>query len=76
MRRALAFVGGVLSGGAIGTAVALLFSPKSGDAMRDGLRARYERALQAGREAAAQRRAELEAQLAAMTGAEEPAERR
>lgn len=76
MRRALAFVGGVLSGGAIGTAVALLFSPKSGDAMRDGLRAHYERALQAGREAAAQRRAELEAQLAAMTGAEEPAERR
>lgn len=76
MRRALAFVGGVLSGGAIGTAVALLFSPKSGDAMRDGLRARCERALQAGREAAAQRRAELEAQLAAMTGAEGPAERR
>ena len=76
MRRALAFVGGVLSGGELGTAVALLFSPKSGDAMRDGLRGRYERALQAGREAAAQRRAELEAQLAAMTGAEEPAERR
>ena len=39
MRRALAFVGGVLSGGAIGTAVALFFSPKSGDAMREGLRA-------------------------------------
>ncbi len=76
MRRALAFVGGVLSGGAIGTAVALLFSPKPGDAMRDGLRGRYQRALQAGREAAAQRRAELEAQLAAMTGAEHPAEPR
>ena len=76
MRRALAFVGGVLSGGAIGTAVALLFSPKSGDAMRQGLRGRYEGVLQAGREAAAQRRVELEAQLAAMTGAEQPAERR
>jgi len=76
MRRALAFVGGVLSGGAIGTAVALLFSPSSGDAMRDGLHERYQRALQAGHEAAAQRRAELEAQLAAMTGAEGPAERR
>ncbi len=76
MRRALAFVGGVLSGGAIGTAVALFFSPRSGDAMREGLRGRYQRALQAGHEAAAQRRAELEAQLAAMTSAQKPAERR
>jgi len=76
MQRALAFVGGVLSGGAIGTAVALLFSPKSGDAVREGLRGRYQRALQAGREAAAQRRAELEAQLAAVTKAQEPAKRR
>jgi len=76
MQQALAFVGGVLSGGAIGTAVALLFSPKSGDAVREGLRGRYQRALQAGREAAAQRRAELEAQLAAVTKAQEPAKRR
>jgi gas vesicle protein len=76
MRRALAFVGGVLSGGAIGTAVALFFAPRSGDALRDGLRERYQHALLAGHEAAAQRRAELEAQLAAMTGVEGPAERR
>ncbi|MCL4237181.1 MAG: YtxH domain-containing protein [Anaerolineae bacterium] len=76
MQRALAFVGGVLSGGAIGTAVALFLSPQSGDAMRAGLRGRYQRALQAGREAAAQRRVELEAQLAALTSAEESAGRR
>lgn len=67
MRRVLAFIGGVLSGGAIGTAVALLFTPKSGDRLRDGLRSRYQRALNAGNTAAEQRRAELEAQLQEMT---------
>ncbi|MBN1564865.1 MAG: YtxH domain-containing protein, partial [Anaerolineae bacterium] len=40
MRRLLAFLGGVLSGGAIGTAVALLFTPRSGDSMRQGVRSR------------------------------------
>jgi gas vesicle protein len=68
MRRLLAFIGGVLSGGAIGTAVALLFTPRSGGTMREGLRAHYRRAVQAGQEAATQKRAELEAQLIEMTG--------
>lgn len=68
MRRLLAFFGGVLSGGAIGTVVALLFTPKSGDGLREGLRARYRRALEAGQAAAEQRRAELEAQLQELTG--------
>ena len=39
MRRLLAFLGGVLGGGLIGTTVALLFTPASGDSMREGLRA-------------------------------------
>jgi gas vesicle protein len=64
----LAFLGGVLSGGAIGTAVALLFTPQSGDAMRQGLRGRYANAIRAGEEAAAQKRAELEAKLAEIAG--------
>ncbi len=68
MRRLLAFIGGVLSGAAIGTAVALLFTPTSGDTMRQGLRQRYANALKAGNEAAQRRRAELEAQLVEMTG--------
>lgn len=70
MRRWLAFVGGVLSGSAIGTAVALLFAPPSGQGVPARLRARYQRAVQAGQEAAARRRAELEAQLAALTSRE------
>jgi len=68
MRRWLAFIGGVLSGGAIGTAVALLFTPESGSAMRRSLRERYTNALKAGDEAAARKRSELEARLAEMTG--------
>jgi gas vesicle protein len=68
MRRLLAFIGGALAGGAIGTAIALLFTPASGGTMRQGLRARYQRAVEAGQTAATQRRAELEAQLVAMTG--------
>jgi gas vesicle protein len=68
MRRLLAFIGGALTGGAIGTAIALFFTPASGGAMRQGLRARYQRAVEAGQTAATQRRAELEAQLVEMTG--------
>jgi gas vesicle protein len=68
MRRLLAFIGGALTGGTIGAAVALIFTPASGSTMRDGLRARYQRAAEAGQAAAAQKRAELETQLAEMTG--------
>ncbi len=68
MRRLLAFIGGALSGGAIGTAIALLFTPTSGTTMRKGLRTRYQQAVEAGHAAAAHRRAELEAQLVEMTG--------
>lgn len=68
MRRLLAFLGGVLSGGAIGTAAALLFTPISGDSFRQGLRDRYAAALQAGEAASARKRQELEAQWSALTG--------
>ena len=68
MRRLLAFVGGVLSGGVIGAAIALLFTPASGDTMRESVRARYAAALKAGQDAAAQRRLDLEARLIEMTG--------
>ena len=68
MRRLLAFGGGLLSGAALGTLLALLFTPASGEAMRQGLRARYQHALAAGRAAAEQKRQELEAQLAQMSG--------
>jgi len=68
MRRMLAFVGGLLSGGVIGTAAALLLTPQSGESMRRALRERWQAARQAGDEAAARRRVELEARLIEMTG--------
>ncbi len=67
MRRLLAFAGGILSGATVGILVALLFTPASGDEMRDDLHQRKQNALMAGRAAAAARRAELEAELASMT---------
>lgn len=72
MRRFLAFLGGVLSGGAIGTVVGLLFTPQSGDAMRENLRQRTDQALAAGSAAAEQKRRELEGQLVDMTGPHPP----
>jgi gas vesicle protein len=72
MRRWLAFVGGILSGGAIGTAIALLFTPASGDSMRTGLRQYWQAALAAGQQAAADKRQELEAKLVEMTGPHPP----
>lgn len=67
MRRLLLFLGGILSGGTVGTAVALLFAPSSGTSMRGDLRTRYQNALKAGDVAALQKRAELERELTAMT---------
>jgi gas vesicle protein len=67
MRRLFSFFGGLLSGGIIGTAIALLFTPESGDSMRQGLRQRYANALQAGEGAAHRKRQELEARLVEVT---------
>lgn len=72
MRRMLAFLGGLMSGAGLGTAVALLFVPTSGTRMRQNLRQRWADALVAGQQAAAQKRAELEAQLIDMTGPHSP----
>lgn len=71
MRRLLAFVGGVLSGGMAGTLVGLLFTPASGNDMRFSLRQRYKNAVQAGQDAAADKRQELEAQLAELTSGQQ-----
>ncbi len=68
MRRLLAFIGGALTGGAVGTAVALLFTPRSGTSMRRGMRTRYRTAIAAGQAAAARKRVELESELVEMTG--------
>lgn len=68
MGRLAKFVGGLLSGGAIGSLLGLLLTPDSGDAMRAGLRTRYRNALSVGRAAGELKRLELEAEFQQMTG--------
>ena len=67
MRRILAFLGGILTGGAVGTAATLLLTPVSGDSLRTRLNTRWQAALQAGQDAALNKRAALEAKLVEMT---------
>lgn len=68
MSRLVKFAGGLLSGGAIGTVLGLLLTPESGDAMRAGLRTRYQNALAVGRAAGELKRLELEAEFKQLTG--------
>ena len=58
------FLGGFLVGAAIGGAVGLLLAPQSGSDLQQKIRERTEMVIEEGRRAAADRRAELEAQFA------------
>jgi gas vesicle protein len=58
------FLGGFLVGTVIGGAVGLLFAPQSGSALQQKIRDRAQVVMEEGRRAAADRRAELEAQFA------------
>ena len=65
LRRITAFIGGGITGRLIGAGLALLFSPISGQDVRQ----HYANSLEAGRSAAEFKRQELEAKLAEMTTA-------
>jgi gas vesicle protein len=64
MRRFMSFMSGVLLGSIAGAVVALLFTPASGDELRQQAEERYHEIENEVRSAAAARRAELERQLA------------
>jgi len=66
MRRFISFMSGAAIGGLVGAALALLFAPSSGDEMRAQMQARVEQIQAEIKKAAAERRAELEEQLAAL----------
>ncbi len=66
MRRLVGFLAGAMCGAIVGAVAALLLAPASGLKLRQDLRARVEQVLAEGRQAASDRRAELEAQLAAL----------
>ena len=58
------FFEGLLLGALVGAAVTLLMAPQSGDEAQDAIKQRMNTVVDEGKRAAAERRAELEAQLA------------
>ncbi|MEX1071334.1 MAG: YtxH domain-containing protein, partial [Anaerolineales bacterium] len=63
MKRVLSFVLGVTGGALVGATVAILLAPSSGDDLRTDLRSRFNRFGDELKDAAQQRRTELERQL-------------
>lgn len=66
MRRIIGFTAGAMCGAIVGAVAALLLAPVSGVELRRRARARVDELVAEGRRAAEDRRAELEAQLAAL----------
>jgi len=66
MRRIIGFIAGAMCGAIVGAVAALLLAPSSGVDLRQDIRARVDELVAEGRRAAEERRAELEAQLAAL----------
>jgi gas vesicle protein len=64
MRKVLSFIIGISIGVSVGVLLVSFFSPVSGNQLRANLRTHYNEALAAGRKAAAEKRAELEKELA------------
>lgn len=63
MRKTLFLIMGMLAGAAVGAAAALMFAPYSGKEMQSRIRIRAQGLINEGKQAAAVRRAELQAQL-------------
>ncbi len=63
MRKAFSWIIGLTLGGALGAAIASFISPKRRAKISDGLKQHRTNAMEAARDAAVQRRSELEAEL-------------
>lgn len=72
MRKFFSFLAGGISGALVGGVAALLMAPSSGDELRDTAQSRVDGFLDEIRRAAAQRRAELEAELEALKQGQTP----
>ena len=68
MRKTIFLLMGVLSGALVGAAAALLLAPYSGKELQGQIRSRAQGLIEAGREAAAARGVELQAQWEAFKG--------
>lgn len=65
MRRMFGFIAGVLCGALVGGVVGLLLAPYTGSELQQQIRSRARELVERGQQAAAAKRAELEAQLEA-----------
>ena len=72
MRKILSFLSGAIMGALVGATLALLFAPSSGESMRTQLQERVKALQEEVRKAAAERRAELEEQLAGLRVPQKP----
>ncbi len=63
MRKAMAFTFGAIIGGVLGAVTALLLAPYSGDELRSAIQKQVDSLQMEIKDAAQQKRAELEAQL-------------
>ena len=66
MRKFISFISGALAGALVGAIAAILFTPSSGEDLRFQLQERVSQLQDTVKSAAAERRAELEEQLAAL----------
>ncbi len=66
MGKLLVFVGGAMLGSLIGSAAALLLTPRSGEGLRAEARQRYQDAVAAGHRASEERKRQLIAEYEAM----------
>ncbi len=73
MDDALSFLGGFVLGALVGAVAAALLAPQPGSELQMVLRQRLEQVAEEGRRAAAERRAELEAQFAHARQFQKPA---
>ena len=72
MDRLLKFLGGAVLGGLVGASVALLLTPASGEELRARIQDEIERVRTEVSDAARERRADLEGQLAALRAPSKP----
>lgn len=74
MNRFLSFFAGVVSGALVGAVIAIIMTPVSGEDLRIQIQERASYVQDEVKKAAAERRAELEEQLAALRSPKKPVE--
>ncbi|HSF82549.1 MAG TPA: YtxH domain-containing protein [Anaerolineales bacterium] len=72
MKRMLSFLSGAIMGALVGSTLAVLLAPSSGEDIRRQLQERVSTIQKEIQKAASERRAELEEQLAAMRAPQKP----